>query len=80
MAFASALCQKGDNPFYHHALAEMFYKTGKYDQADRHLVKALERKEEYPDDWKRFEDIQKLFKKTRKKLGKPAKLKSGQQA
>ena len=69
MAFASALCLDENNPDYHYSMAEAFYKVRSYEQADRHLVKALEVKEDFP-------DARKLFEKTRKKLGKPATLES----
>ncbi len=69
MAFASSLCLNAQNPEVHYAMAEAFYKVRSYEQADRHLVKALEVKENFKDAWK-------LFKKTRKKLGKPATLES----
>lgn len=69
MAFASALCLDEINPDYHFSMAEAFYKIRSYEQADRHLVKALEIKEDFP-------DARKLFEKNRKKLGKPATLES----
>jgi len=78
MAFASSLCLDAQNPEVHYAMAEAFYKVRSYEQADRHLVKALEVKGDFPDDWKMFEKIQKLFEKTRKKLGKPATLESSE--
>ncbi len=71
MAFASSLCLDAQNPEAHYATAEAFYKVRSYEQADRHLVKALEVKENFKDAWK-------LFKKIRKKLGKPATLESSE--
>jgi len=52
-------------------MAEAFYKVRSYEQADRHLVKALEVKGYFP-------DARKLFEKIRKKLGKPATLESSE--
>ena len=72
MAFASSLCLDVQNPEVHYAMAEALFKVRNYEQADRHLVKALEVKEHFPDAFK-------LFEKTRKKLGKPATLESAEQ-
>jgi len=72
MAFASSLCLDVQNPEVHYAMAEALFKVRNYEQADRHLVKALEVKENFPDAFK-------LFEKTRKKLGKPATLESVEQ-
>ncbi len=71
MVFASSLCLDAQNPEVHYAMADAFYKVRSYEQTDRHLVKALEVKEDFP-------DARKLFEKTRKKLGKPATLESSE--
>jgi tetratricopeptide (TPR) repeat protein len=71
MSFASALCLEEENPDYHYSMGEAFYKTANYEQADRHLTKTMELKNESL-------EAKKLFEKTRKKLGKSNELESGE--
>ena len=61
MSFASAICLEEDNPGYHYSMAEAFYKTRNYEQADRHLTKTMELNSE-------LFGAKELFEKTRKKL------------
>ena len=77
MSFASAVCLEENNPEHHHALGEVFFKTKSYEQADRHLTKAMKLFGELPDS--EFDKTRELFEKTRKKLGKSTELKSGEE-
>jgi hypothetical protein len=73
MSLASAVCLEEKNPEYHYYLGEIFYKTKSYEQADRHLTKTMELNSD-------FFGARELFEKTRKKLGKPIELESGDKA
>lgn len=70
MSFASAVCVEMKNSSYHYGLGNMYFKTGNYEQADRHLTESLllvEVDHEFP-------EAKALFEKTRKKLGKSIEL------
>ena len=66
-SFASAVCAEEDNPEYHFSMGEVYYKTREYEQADRHLTKAMELNSE-------LFGGRELFEKIRKKLGKSTEL------
>ena len=69
-SFASAVCKEMKNSSYHFGLGNMYYKTGNFEQADRHLTQSLlllEADQEFP-------EAKKLLENTRKKLGKPTEL------
>jgi len=69
MSFASALCMDENNPDYHYSLGKVFYSVSEFEQADRHLTKAMVLNVEPP-------EAKELFIKIRKKLGKPEQLDS----
>lgn len=69
-SFASAVCVEMKNPSYHYGLGNMYFKTGNFEQADRHLTESLLLVQEGHE----FPEAKALFEKTRKKLGKSIEL------